>query len=214
MIEPELRFWAGARKASISRIENLAQTQLDYSPSDGGWSIGEIIDHVLKTERLYRGEFEALIRLDKSGRRPLIRRGFGEIDVGIPFLPSSVMPMVGSALGLINPFIPQGVRNRIIRSRSLKASSPRALLPARGRGLEELLAELKSQFERTRGVFDENPGLDYTRMIHQHPMIGINTLPQLVRIAALHEERHQEQVDQILADPGFPRSESPTSTPA
>lgn len=204
MIQPELQFWSEVRRISVSKVSTLSQVQLDYATVRGSWSVGEVIDHVLKTERFYRSEFEQFISMSKAGKKPVISRGLREVDVGMPFLPKSVMPILGIPLRLINPFVPQSVRNKIIRNRLLKARNPTALTPERGRSREELFSELKSDFVETEALFDENLDLDYTRMIYKHPVIGINTVPQLIRIAALHEQRHQEQIDEIREAAGFP----------
>lgn len=206
MIQPEIQFWSEVRRTSVTKVESLSQSQVDYSSGGGRWSVGEVIDHVLKAEHFYRSEFDQLISMSKAGKKPVIRRGLKEIDVGMPFLPQSVMVAIGIPLRLINPFVPQSVRNKIIRNRALKARNPTGLTPRKGRSRDELLEELRFSFPKTRALFDENPELDYTSMIHKHPMIGTNTLPQLVRIAALHEQRHQEQIDEILKSPGFPSS--------
>ena len=38
-----------------------------------------------------------------------------------------------------------------------------------------------------------------------HPIMGNNTIPQLFRIVIAHEQRHQEQMERLRADAGFPR---------
>jgi hypothetical protein len=43
-------------------------------------------------------------------------------------------------------------------------------------------------------------------MIQHHPLMGVNNVLQLLRIVALHEQRHQSQIGDILRLPGFPRA--------
>jgi len=43
-------------------------------------------------------------------------------------------------------------------------------------------------------------------MIQQHPLLGVNIVLQLLRIVALHEQRRQSQIGDLLKLPGFPRA--------
>ena len=47
--------------------------------------------------------------------------------------------------------------------------------------------------------------LDYHDMSVQHPLMGTNDIPGLLRFVALHEQRHQSQINNIIASPQFPR---------
>jgi hypothetical protein len=39
--------------------------------------------------------------------------------------------------------------------------------------------------------------------------MGINNVLQLLRLVALHEQRHQSQINDILRRPGFPQAAQP-----
>ena len=49
-------------------------------------------------------------------------------------------------------------------------------------------------------------GLDYREMRLSHPLLGDNNVLQLLRMMRLHEERHQEQIRDILHSPAFPKA--------
>ena len=80
------------------------------------------------------------------------------------------------------------------------------MLPRRGRTKVELCEELGAMLGETETLFATNPSLDYDNMRHQHPLFGIQTVPQLVRTLWLHEQAHQDQIVRILASPQFPKA--------
>ena len=44
------------------------------------------------------------------------------------------------------------------------------------------------------------------RLTINHPILGNNTIPQLLRIMVAHEQRHHEQIGRVRAAAGFPRN--------
>jgi hypothetical protein len=86
------------------------------------------------------------------------------------------------------------------------AQSPDIGTPRKGRSIEELDKELRSSLQEMEALFETNPTLDFRAMIHQHPLMGVNNAVQLLRIVALHEQRHQSQISDTFRQPGFPRS--------
>jgi hypothetical protein len=47
-------------------------------------------------------------------------------------------------------------------------------------------------------------------MRHVHPLLGTNTVPELLRILALHEQRHQAQIlDLLRSMPALPETGRP-----
>ena len=45
---------ASARAQTLSLVATLTQRQVDFSPRAGSWSIGEVLDHLLRAEDNYR----------------------------------------------------------------------------------------------------------------------------------------------------------------
>jgi hypothetical protein len=57
--------------------------------------------------------------------------------------------------------------------------------------------------EELEALFAANPDLDYDEMMHQHPLLGTQNVPHLLYTMELHEERHQSQMSDLLADYRF-----------
>ena len=102
--------------------------------------------------------------------------------------------------------MPHAAREFLIRNRLVPAQSPDVGIPRQGRALDELRQELRTSLQETAALFAANATLDYQAMILQHPLLGVNNVLQLLRIVALHEQRHQSQIGDILSHHGFPRT--------
>jgi hypothetical protein len=65
---------------------------------------------------------------------------------------------------------------------------------------------LQAALRETETLFETHPNLPYDRMRLQHPLFGIQTVPQLVRSICRHEQAHQDQIQRVLTDLRFPTS--------
>jgi uncharacterized damage-inducible protein DinB len=204
MLQAELERFRAVRSRTLALINGLAQAQMDYAPAAGKWSVGEVADHLLLAERLYRSEIAQLIALRLAGREPALDRSFADINVSLAFVPKALLPFLELPLTVMNFFVPRGVRELMMRYRIAPAVNPDAAAPRPGRDADELRAELLASLRETETLLSARPELDYRAMIVRRPLLGTNNVPQLLRLMALHEERHQTQIDGLLADRRFP----------
>jgi hypothetical protein len=86
---------------------------------------------------------------------------------------------------------------------------PTLARPEHGIPLEMLRGELHASAGKLRALIETNAGLDFAAMRYSQPLIGSGTLPATLRMLAVHEERHQAQLREILA---FARGESRDNT--
>lgn len=203
---PSLDEFARTRQTTGSLVSGLTQAQLDFSPSPSRWSVGELIDHVLIAERLYREDIARLIRMKREGRLPVLKRTFSDIDVAPAFLPKAVMPYLDLPFTMMNLFVPAAAREFLMLYPVLPVQNPQAATPRKGRPAAELRAGLVSSLRETRALFDANPDINYHRLVSQHPMMGSNDVLQMLRFLTLHEQRHQRQMRHVIGDPRFPHA--------
>src|SRR5260370_40631369 len=91
-----------ARAKTMELVAGLSQTEFDRNPPGtrwdlgeaGSWSIGEIIDHILRAMNSVTDEIEELIRLKETGQTPEIRRNLRDYDASPAIMPKSLMPGV------------------------------------------------------------------------------------------------------------------------
>ena len=192
------------RRRTLEVCRPLSQVQMDFSPSPGRWSVGEILDHLLLSEGIYRREMQQLIRLARAGQPARIRRSFGEIDVGVAFIPKVMLPFLELPLTVANIFMPRETREWLIRNRTIPAQNPVIATPRKSRPAPQMIRELQDALDSMVSLVEENADLDYGQMLLSHPALGDNDFCQIIRLIWSHEERHQEQIAEVMASPGFP----------
>jgi DinB superfamily len=206
MYQADLALVGAARQRTLELVAGLTQVQIEFSPDPGRWSVGEVLDHLLLAEALNRRDIAELIALAKSGRRPYLKRTFADMNVSMAFIPKSMLPSLEVPFRLLSLVVPRSARELLTRYRLVPAQSPDVGTPRKGRFIDELREELHGSLQEMKALFEANPTLDYRAMIHQHPLMGVNNALQLLRIVALHEQRHQSQISDILRHPGFPQA--------
>lgn len=187
------------RAATLDMVRGLAQERADWRPSPEEWSIGEVLDHLVRSGELYRKEIVALAELTRQGQKPFIRKTVADIDFAPSFLPKAMLPMVDIPFTMMTMFVPPFVRDTMIRYSSvLKGQTPEIARPLPARPLAELVGDLERSLTDTVKLLDENPKLDWEGMAIHHPLLGRNNVPQMLRLTAMHERRHQDQIRKVL----------------
>jgi uncharacterized damage-inducible protein DinB len=203
MFKSDLEVFRSTRAQTLAMVERVSQAQLDYSPAPHEWSVGELLDHILLAEKVFRDEIAHLIELKQAGQKPVLKRSFRDLDVSIAYIPKPLLPVVEIPFTLFNMFVPSAARELMMRYRLIPAQNPEVATPRKGRPADQLRNDLRSSLKETEALFEANPDLDYREMIDEHPLLGTNNVLQLLRLLALHEVRHQSQISDILADPRF-----------
>ena len=205
-IDDELSSFSRCRAKTLELTDSLNQQQLNYSPRDDKWSVGEVLHHLFLTEKTYRDDLAQLIELKKKGKRGVVNRSFSEIDLRFMFLPEFVMRLGEVPIAIFSSLMPRNMRNFLIRNRLVPFQNPSIASPRQGIAGDELRKMLTRSLAETEKLIRSNRSLNYNSMIHKHPILGVNTAPQLIHIQTLHEERHQAQIREIKGDRDFPSS--------
>jgi len=185
-------------------VQGLSQEQMDYSSAPGTWSIGEVVDHLILSVEVIRGDIAELIELTKAGRQPLLYRSAADFNITTFFIPKCVLPFLEAPFNFLNMFVPDSAREFFVRYRLIPARAADIATPRQGKSVAELLDGLRSSLGEMEALFAANPNLDYDTMIHQHPLLGTQNVPHLLYTMGLHEERHQSQISDLLTDSRFP----------
>ncbi|MBI4479415.1 MAG: DinB family protein [Acidobacteria bacterium] len=206
MYQTDLELFHTVRIATLGLAAGLTDQQAAFPPGAGKWSIGEVLDHILLAEQLYRDRFTRLIELKKAGRKAELVSDFSEINTSVMFIPKPLLPALELPFKMMNLIVPVAVRETLTRHRLVPAQAPSLAEPRKGRPVAELREALQSSFAQTRKLFQDNPELNYREMRLSHPLMGNNNVLQLVRIMSLHEQRHQDQIRRVMASVAYPKS--------
>lgn len=206
MVKANLEQWRAVRSQTAAMMENLSQEQLDFFPELDEWSIGEILGHLILSDEFIHGEITALITLATSGQDPYLYRSCREFNARPAFVPESALSLLEAPLSIMTMFMPESLRDLMVRRPPLAAEAADATTPRRGVSRSELHALLRDSMADVESLLEAHADLDYARMRHHHPMFGIQTVPQLLRSIWLHEQAHQDQIQRVARHPNFPAS--------
>lgn len=206
MIDRLLATLTETRRGTIAAVRPLSQRQLDFVPRAGRWSVGEIADHITISETIYRDEMARLVRLARDGKRPYLRRTFKDVNVAPMFLPDVLFSMMDMPMAIMSRFIPTAVRAFLTEYPVVPVRNPDIATPRRGVQAAELLDGLTRGHDETRELILANADLDLSKMVSEHPLTGACAIPDILHFMALHERRHQGQMERVRTDSRFPPS--------
>ena len=203
-----LEFHRTTRAQTLAMVQELSQSQMDYQPEPHKWSAGEVLDHLVLGQRLNLSYIAELIGMKKAGQQPVLILSSSYFDVSIGYIPKRMLPALELPLNLLNMFLPGTVRDFMTQYRLIPAQNPELTNPRRGRPAEELRNDLIVSLKETEALLESHSDLDYGEMVIQRPLLGNNNVPGLLRFLALHVQRDQSQINDILTNPQFPKSGS------
>ncbi|MGV3587735.1 MAG: DinB family protein [Adhaeribacter sp.] len=158
----------------------LSAEQLNWKPAENAWSIGQCLDHLIKTNHQYFPIFEAV----SQGRK---KRTIWEM---LPLLPGFWGRMLLKGLA----------------STSKKFKTPKIFKPSASRIPDNIVADfVRHQQDLTRRI-KATDTVDHAKTIVTSPASPIITysLKDCVNICAVHEERHFLQAKRVMKQKDFP----------
>jgi hypothetical protein len=165
-----------ARRALEDEVGGLSDAQLGFQPG-GGWSIGEILDHLCLSEQSIT---RAVSRLLQQAA------GLGQI----------------AEPGHWDP--PTSEIDRALYDRP--ASAPESVRPSPDRALEPLLADLAESRQRFQDVTRRADGRAVGPVTLAHFQLGQLNFYQWLAVEGAHEAKHLAAIRRIKTDPRFPRA--------
>jgi hypothetical protein len=167
-----LREIVDALQAARSRLLDgagpLSQEDLDTSPSNGGWSAGEILHHLQLIELAVSRVIGRL--LEQAAREGL------DPD-----------PRTDSVLGSLDQFS--------IESSPQKIVAPTPFTPQKGSAKQVLLDGLAGSRAALLALVEKAGAFDLSRLIFPHPVLGRIDVYQWLLYLAQHELRHLHQIE-------------------
>lgn len=171
---------AAAEDAKAS-FGHLSVQQLNWKPSDTGWSVAQCLDHIMKSNHEFDGEFEKLA----SGTR---KNSFWE----------NYSPFTGWAGGFL-------VKTLATDSKKVKAPTQRIVPPS------DLPADIVDKFvddiddiNRKVAACDK---VDLQKTVLTSPFLAVMTYKADDALSVLveHTKRHIRQAKRVTENPSFPR---------
>jgi hypothetical protein len=196
-----------ARQRTIELIDGLSQEDSERCPEEsnkflgeaGKWSIGEVLDHVLRVQLALGGEVEELLRLDEQEEPTVLRRTYKDYDVAPGLIPRAAMPVLEIGFDLFNrvskSVLPYSARQRLLRTRSIPIQNPTKWLPEEGRSITELREELQSAMSYLETLLKKETKKPLEELILSHTVFGTYSVPELLGVLEVHETWHHKDIE-------------------
>jgi hypothetical protein len=174
--EAALKSLQDTRDAFLKSISGLSEKQWRFKPAPDRWSVAEVSEHIAVSESTILGLVQ------------------GKIMVG-PATPEKRAEVKVTDEQILTK----------VPDRSHKAQAPEFLKPT-GRWANR--AEVTKAFEDARATT-----MDYVKTTHDdlrdhfgpHPILGPLDAYQWILLISAHSERHTKQIEEVKADPNFPK---------
>ena len=165
-----------SRKEFLAAIDGVTEEQWKWKPAPERWSVGETAEHIVLAEQLLFGNVQRAIASPPNPAWEEKTKGKTE------FIEQVMAPRLGKAKAP-EPIVPSGKMTR---------------------------AEVRETFLRQRvdiEKFAKETQIALKEYTVQHPFEIFNTLNayQWLIYAPLHTERHDKQIAEVKATPGYPK---------
>jgi hypothetical protein len=160
----------------LASIDGVSDEQWKWKPAPERWSVGETAEHIVLAEALL---FESVKKAMSSPANPAWEE---ETKGKTEFIVQVMAPRLG------------------------KAQAPEPIVPRNGL----TLAQVKERFEQQRAEIvkfasDTNLALKEHTVVHPFPIFGTLNAYQWLIYIPLHTERHDKQIAEVKATPGYPK---------
>jgi hypothetical protein len=163
---------------------NLSAAQINWKPSESGWSVGQCFEHLIKTNSLFFPELE---KIASGGRKNSFLENYSPLSSFFGKL------LIGSLKK---------------DERKFKAPSQAIVPPS------EISADVIEQFAaHQREVVEKikaTQGADWKKTKITSPFMKLATysLADGFQVVVEHEKRHVRQAERVMQAEGFPKSEN------
>jgi len=160
----------------FNAVKGLSEAQLTYKPAADRWSVEECVKHIAASEKELWAMAEASL---KKAPNPEKRAGIKLSDTALI---------------------------KAVEDRSHKAKTFSALEPANSpyKTLAEALQAFKENREKLI-EFVKTTNVDLRNHVLELPL-GTFDSYQFILLISAHSNRHTQQIDEVKADPGFPKN--------
>lgn len=197
-LRESLRRTRDERRTTLQLIAGLDDERAQRAPAGGGWSVAQVVDHLIKTDSVYRTWIARLIELKAAGREPVIEVGLRELNTRPFFVPETLLPHMDLPFRFVNRFVPSSLRESLTGTAVIPFQTPDEAAPGSNLRLQDLRHRGAASAEEVETMLS---GQDVSGMILDHPLLGRHTIPSLLGMLVRHENRHQAQISRILAGP-------------
>ncbi len=159
--------------ALFRKLEPYDATQLNHRPADGGWTVLQVLHHLILAETASLGYVQKKLSFNPTLEKAGARATWRLFVVDFYFR----MPTKFKA--------PKGV--------------DRSALPDES-DFESTRKQWENQRKALRHYLSHLPEERFDRELYKHPFAGKMTLRQMLKFFGMHIKRHQKQINRVLKE--------------
>lgn len=162
--------------AFLQSISGLSDRQWRFKPAPDRWSIAEVSEHIAVSETM-------ILQLVQS-----------KIMTG-PATPEKRAEVKVTDVQILT----------LVPDRTHKAQAPDFLKPTGRFATREETVKAFEQARKTTMDYVQVTNDDLRDHLAPHPMLGMMDAYQYILLISAHSERHTKQIEEVKADPGYPK---------
>lgn len=170
------KFLKGSEKHALKTVSKLSEAQLKFKPSADQWSVEECMMHIAASEKMLWGMTEGVINAPANPEK----------RTEIKWSDEDVMKNVADRTTKVKTFAPLQPENTGFKT----------------------LAEATASFTENREkliAYAKTTTADLRSHVNTLPIGSFDTYQMLLFIGA-HSNRHVKQMQEVMADPAFPKN--------
>jgi hypothetical protein len=171
-----LQLLEDSQKEFLALVDGLNDAQWTFKPGPDRWSVGETAEHIVLAEAMLFGSVQRAVDAPPNPDWETKTRGKTE-------------------------FI-----EKVMVDRTHKATAPEAIQPHAKMSREEVIQRYKEQRAHAIQFAEETQvALKEHTVDHPFPVFGTLNAYQWLIYVPLHNMRHNQQIAEVKASPGFPK---------
>ena len=174
--EAALKSLQATHDAFLQSIAGLSEKQWRFKPAPDRWSVAEVSEHIAISESIIFGMVQGKIMTS-------------------PATPEKRAEVAGKDETVL----------RMVPDRSHKAQAPEFLQPTNRWATREELAKAFEDSRKATMDYIRTTSDDLRDHFGPHPLLGPLDAYQWILLISAHSERHTKQIDEVKADPNFPK---------
>jgi hypothetical protein len=167
------------RARLVARVESLDAEAQNFRADESAWTVAEIVEHLSVLEHKLTQLMTMMV---------------GKVE--------SVAAAAGGAAPGGAHFKPFSLDEQAARARAEKYVAPEEVRPRGGVALPDSLARLRESRAALAALRPRIERADFASATYPHPAFGPLNLYQWLAFIGLHEERHLNQIERLLAARG------------
>ena len=173
--ETALKSLQATHDAFLQSISGLSEKQWKFKPAPDRWSVAEVSEHIAVSESTLLGLVQ---KIEAGPATPEKRSGVKVTDVQIL---------------------------QMVPDRSHKAQAPEFLQPTGRWATRDQLTKTFEEARKATMDYVKTTQDDLRDHFETHPKLGTMDAYQWILLISAHSERHTKQIEEVKADPNFPK---------